>query len=259
MQTVPVEIEQETSSAASLQAVEEPEDREDAEDPYAGDPDAPPEPPLMSDDEPEFDCLEWHDPEVEVDDRYNVTLPVPALTPTDLNALDNEVLVVIIKADYRELMTLSRSATARLRGRLLPSLREVRDRMKAGLTVDGHTGFEAFCISIGIRPGTFRQWERREREALRQEDAEEIEPPTGKRLPASSPEEDEDMSPEGQRSKHREKVLADCARIIAAGLKRLARTSHPDVEGGTKEAMQDLNEAAGLMRQLLASSEETTR
>jgi hypothetical protein len=31
------------------------------------------------------------------------------------------------------------------------------------------------------------------------------------------------------------------------------------VEGGTKEAMQDLNEAAGLMRQLLASSEETTR
>ena len=107
MQTVPVEIEQETSSAASLQAVEEPEDREDAEDPYAGDPDAPPEPPLMSDDEPEFDCLEWHDPEVEIEDRYNVTLPVPALTPTDLNALDNEVLVVIIKADYRELMTLA--------------------------------------------------------------------------------------------------------------------------------------------------------
>jgi len=142
----------------------------------------------------------------------------PAFTQAELNSLDGEALDAAFEVDYSQFISLSRSAQRKLRDRMLPVLREMRDRFKANLTIRGCRGWEEYLLSKGIQPATFRTWERRELAALRQGDLEELEAPREKRQPEASPAQDA-----GQ---HQANVLEAVGAIITDGFKSRAKKSH---------------------------------
>jgi len=220
--------------------------------------------------------LHWTDePEHPVEDRYIVTVDAQMATqdrdrftvetqrrdrdsvtvidstPLDmdaLNPLDSEALDAVVRADRADITYHSLEAQRRIRGRLLPGLREVRDRLKAGLTIGGCTEWGTYLRSLLIQPATFRKWEQREREALRSGDPEEFETPPGKQQQPASPVQHNDRGYEAQ-------VLAVAGEIIAAGFRAVAKKSHPDI-GGDVEKMKIVNDAVQWLRKFLASDTE---
>jgi hypothetical protein len=82
-----------------------------------------------------------------------------------LDTWTDELLAERIEESAARLNVLSRQAQHELRHCLIPMLREVRERFKAGRTVAGCSGVQQFYRSIGLNPSTVRTWELRAREA----------------------------------------------------------------------------------------------
>jgi hypothetical protein len=90
-----------------------------------------------------------------------------ALQRSDFAAMTNTELGSTVSDSCSVLNTLSREAQKEFRGRLLPALREVRERYRKGQVIDGHVGIESYYHSLGLNPATVRTWELRAREEIK--------------------------------------------------------------------------------------------
>jgi hypothetical protein len=80
-----------------------------------------------------------------------------------LKKLSSKQLDGEIRASAKNWHMLTRKAQALERERLLPVIKEVARRIKAGKTVAGYTGIESYIKSLGLPPSLVRKWRFRER------------------------------------------------------------------------------------------------
>jgi len=80
-----------------------------------------------------------------------------------LKKLSSKELDREIRASAKNWHLLTRKAQTLARERLLPVIKEVARRIKAGKRVAGHTGIEAYIKSLGLPPSLVRKWRFNER------------------------------------------------------------------------------------------------